>query len=190
MATIARRIRHTFRHFSSQTTFSSFDKPQSSNKYSWRAPKFIESEGPSQKPQWKRPPPSGKKQKPPYKPPSSLDRSGKTVLHSELPFDFQFSYTEVPKSNPLGFQEPKFSPFGPGRMDREWISASALMKSNVITSIDDNEEASQYPKGYIHNNSRHEILGEPLTQEEIQVLVDKNRRQSTQRQVNLGKTLI
>lgn len=187
MATIARRFRHTHRRFSSQATLSSFDKPQSSNKYSWRAPRFIESEGQSQKPQWKRPPPSGKKQKPPYKPPSSLDRSGKTALHSELPFDFQFSYTETPKFVPLGFREPKFSPFGPGRLDREWTGWSAPSKSTAVTSIDGNEEGSEQPSGYIHSKSRYEILGEPLSQEEIQVLVDKNRRQSTKRQVNLGR---
>eukprot|EP01018_Ginkgo_biloba_P029356 Gb_31131 [translate_table: standard] len=186
MAAIARCFRHTICHYSSYANAIVKPKKQDTNvplklhKYSWRAPKYIESED--------RAPPTqargtyGKKQKPPYKPPSSLDRDGQSPLHSDLPFDFQFSYTETPQIVPLGFREPKFSPFGPDRLDREWTGWRAPAKNTAVTSVDGNDEPIQPTS----NRFRDQLLGEPLTKEEIRVLVEKNLRGSTSRQVNLG----
>ncbi|GLU00544.1 hypothetical protein SLE2022_404430 [Rubroshorea leprosula] len=65
-----------------------------------------------------------KKQKPQCRSSSSLDKV-KTV-HSDLPFDFRFSYTESSLTvRPIGLRGPKYSPFGPGRLDREWTGVCA-----------------------------------------------------------------
>jgi len=47
--------------------------------------------------------------------------------HSDLPFDFRYSYSETdPAWRPIGFHEPaRFSPFGPGRLDRPWDGVAA-----------------------------------------------------------------
>ncbi|KMZ68289.1 CRS2-associated factor 1 [Zostera marina] len=64
--------------------------------------------------------------KPRYRPPSSFDRDGEKVIHSDLPFEFRFRYTESnPGVKPSGLREPKYSPFGPGRVDRIWTGLSA-----------------------------------------------------------------
>ncbi|KAI7981722.1 hypothetical protein LOK49_Contig15G00019 [Camellia lanceoleosa] len=54
-------------------------------------------------------------------------------LKSNLPFDFRYSYSETnPSIEPIGYREPpRFSPFGPGRLDRKWIGACALAKEAV-----------------------------------------------------------
>ena len=61
------------------------------------------------------------------------DLTAKTPVHSDLPFAFRYSYTEVPKSDPVGFQE-KFSPFGPNRLDRVWDGQQAVPNSSSSSS--------------------------------------------------------
>ncbi|XP_057461094.1 CRS2-associated factor 2, mitochondrial-like [Actinidia eriantha] len=66
---------------------------------------------------------------------------------SDLPFDFKYSYSETnPSVEPIGFREPlRFSPFGPGRLDRngsalalwptEPLIWGSLMKSEMLFSV-------------------------------------------------------
>ncbi|KAK8345715.1 hypothetical protein V6Z11_A07G168100 [Gossypium hirsutum] len=101
---------------------------------------------------------SHKKQKPKYRPPSSLDQI--KPIYSDLPFDFRFSYTESsPTVRPIGLREPKYSPFGPGRLDREWTGKLL----------------------------RGRIQGAPLTEAERKFLVEKCQRNRNKRQINLGR---
>lgn len=96
-------------------------------------------------------------------------------VKSELPFDFMYSYSEIsPGVEPIGFREPpRFSPFGPGRLDRKWTGTSAPARQKQ-----DLEELAE----------EHErILGEPLSEEEIAELVEKYRHRDCSRQINLGR---
>ncbi|KAL7130983.1 hypothetical protein ABFS83_13G168400 [Erythranthe nasuta] len=94
---------------------------------------------------------------------------------SELPFDFMYSYSEIsPGVDPIGFREPKrFSPFGPGRLDRKWTGTSA--------------PAPQKPDLEKLAAERVRVLGDPLSEEEIAELVEKYRHSNCSRQINLGK---
>lgn len=96
-------------------------------------------------------------------------------LKSDLPFDFRYSYSETnPSVNPIGFREPpRFSPFGPGRLDRKWTGTSAPTK-NVI-----------YPE--VVAGQRKAVLGEPLSEDEIAELVERYRHSDCSRQINLGE---
>ncbi|CAH9120056.1 unnamed protein product [Cuscuta epithymum] len=97
-------------------------------------------------------------------------------LISELPFDFRYSYSETnPAIEPIGFREPpKFSPFGPGRLDRKWTGTCAPAPSPA-----DLDKVAQ---------ARQAVLGEPLTEEEIAELIEKYRHNSNcSSQINLGR---
>ncbi|KAK4439806.1 CRS2-associated factor 2, mitochondrial [Sesamum alatum] len=96
-------------------------------------------------------------------------------VNSELPFDFMYSYSETsPGVEPIGFREPKrFSPFGPGRIDRKWTGTRA--------------PAEQKPDLEKLAEERERVLGEPLSEEEVAELVEKYRHSNCSRQINLGK---
>ncbi|KAG8386136.1 hypothetical protein BUALT_Bualt03G0117600 [Buddleja alternifolia] len=96
-------------------------------------------------------------------------------VNSELPFDFMYSYSEVsPGVDPIGYREPRrFSPFGPGRIDRKWTGTSAPAQQKL-----DLEKLAE---------ERERVLGEPLSEEEIAELVEKYRHSNCTRQINLGK---
>ncbi|KAL5704599.1 hypothetical protein ACHQM5_023003 [Ranunculus cassubicifolius] len=126
-----------------------------------------------------------KRTKPLYKPPSSLDRTGLKPIHSDLPFDFQYSYTETsPSVRPIGLREPKYSPFGPGRVDRVWTGVCAPAVDPTVKSVDGKEDPKLEEK---RKKWREGVLGEPLTNAERKILVDKCQRNKTKRQVNLGR---
>ncbi|CAN6357052.1 unnamed protein product [Urochloa humidicola] len=95
--------------------------------------------------------------------------------HSDLPFDFRYSYSETdPAWRPIGFREPtRFSPFGPGRLDRPWDGVAAAQGGGG--------------DGKIGERSREEVLGEPLSEEEVAELVERYRHSDCSRQINLGK---
>ncbi|XP_071905387.1 CRS2-associated factor 2, mitochondrial-like isoform X2 [Coffea arabica] len=96
-------------------------------------------------------------------------------VKSDLPFDFKYSYSETnPDVKPIGFREPpRFSPFGPGRLDRKWTGTSAPAEESV-----DSEKLAE---------QRKKVFGEPLMEEEIAELVEKYRHSDCSRQINLGK---
>ncbi|KAJ0045384.1 hypothetical protein Pint_04165 [Pistacia integerrima] len=126
------------------------------------------------------PPFSPKRQKPKtpktqQKQPDPSLNQNKLPLKSELPFDFEYSYSETnPAIEPIGFREPKrFSPFGPGRLDRKWTGTAALAQTEVDLSRFEEE--------------RNRVLGDPLTEEEVTELVERYRHSDCGRQINLGK---
>ncbi|KAI3883545.1 hypothetical protein MKW92_044352 [Papaver armeniacum] len=107
--------------------------------------------------------PKPKRQKPLYKPPSTLDPTDFKPLHSDLPFDFRFSYSQ---SSPIGLREPKYSPFGPSRIDRVWTGVCAPVIDPIVK--------------YKRKKLRDDVLGKPLSDAERKILVDKC-------QINLGR---
>ncbi|KAE8675214.1 CRS2-associated factor 2 [Hibiscus syriacus] len=111
----------------------------------------------------------------PKPPDPKPNRNPASPIKSSLPFDFRHSYSESdPSLEPIGFREPKrFSPFGPGRLDREWTGTSAPVRDEVDSSRVEEE--------------RVRVLGDPLTEEEVGELVEKYRHSDCARQINLGK---
>lgn len=109
------------------------------------------------------------------KPPKDTNKDEKLPVKSELPFDFRYSYSEIsPGIEPIGFREPpKFSPFGPGRLDRNWTGTTAPADQKL-----DLEKLAE---------ERHRVLGDPISDEEIAELVEKYRHSNCSRQINLGK---
>ncbi|MCO5569719.1 hypothetical protein L7F22_023434 [Adiantum nelumboides] len=119
----------------------------------------------------------------------------------DLPFEFQFSYSETPQRPILRYREPSFSPFGPPNVKRPWIGGRPTPPSKKKTPVFDSfkpppqdlkgvkhvQAPGPYPPGQGPKTakSREEILGEPLTKEEIVYLVEKCRREP--RQLNLGR---
>ncbi|CAI0470565.1 unnamed protein product [Linum tenue] len=129
-------------------------------------------------------PPPTKKQKPRYQPPSSLNQSRKP-MHSDLPFDFRYSYTESSQAvRPIGLREPKYSPFGPRRLDRKWTGVCAPAVDPKVKSVD---EAADQNLEEERQKRRERIQGEPLTNAERKILVQSCQRNKTKRQVNLGR---
>ncbi|TVU43011.1 hypothetical protein EJB05_09441, partial [Eragrostis curvula] len=136
---------------------------------------------------------SGKKRrvkKPPYRPPSSLDRGGRPPARSDLPFDFRFSYTESsPGSKPIGLREPKYSPFGPGRLYRPWTGLCAPAVDATLRVVEAEDPLPEAEKGLeeARQHERERLLGEPLSLAERAFLVDKCQKNRTKRQINLGR---
>lgn len=103
----------------------------------------------------------------------SSKNGGDFPVNSDLPFDFRYSYSENPGIEPIGFREtPKFSPFGPGRLDRKWTGTCApAQESGGLEKVTEERKA---------------VLGDQLTEEEIAELVEKYRHSNCSRQINLG----
>ncbi|KAK6946886.1 hypothetical protein RJ641_000359, partial [Dillenia turbinata] len=106
------------------------------------------------------------------------DLKKKYKLHpfkSDLPFDFRYSYSETnPEIKPIGFPErPRFSPFGPGRLDRKWTGTSAPLEE-VVDLVTVKEE-------------REIVLGEPLSEDEVAELVERYRHSDCSLQINLAR---
>ncbi|GKV14530.1 hypothetical protein SLEP1_g25393 [Rubroshorea leprosula] len=117
------------------------------------------------------------------------------------PFEFQFSYSETPKAEPLAIREPAFLPFAPPTMPRPWTGKAPLKKSKKKIPLFDSFNPpppgkkgvkyvempgplpfGKYPK---EGKTREEILGEPLKKWEIKMLVKPLLADN--RQVNLGR---
>ncbi|XP_024028233.1 CRS2-associated factor 1, mitochondrial isoform X1 [Morus notabilis] len=130
-----------------------------------------------------------KSQKPRYRPPSSLDRTGSKPASSNLPFDFQYSYTESSLTvRPIGLREPKYSPFGPGRLDREWTGVCAPAVNRKVQSVEELvEEKEDMKLEEKRRKIREKLQGEPLTAAERKILVEKSQKLKTKSQVNLGR---
>ncbi|KAK4788948.1 hypothetical protein SAY86_020267 [Trapa natans] len=99
----------------------------------------------------------------------------KRPVKSDLPFDFRYSYSETnPAVKPIGFREPpKFSPFGPGRLDRKWTGTEAPVQAEANM-----EKVAE---------QRNRVLGDALSEEEVVELVERYRHSDCSRQINLGK---
>lgn len=105
---------------------------------------------------------------------SNTKKAPTLPVKSDLPFDFRYSYSESnPSVAPISFREsPKFSPFGPGRLDRKWTGTTALAQQG-----EDRESLVE---------ERNRILGDPLTEEEVAELVERYRHSDCNRQINIG----
>lgn len=118
------------------------------------------------------------------------------------PFEFKFSYTETPKVKPLALREPPFIPFGPPTVNRPWTGRAPVPKSKkMLPELDSfnppppgkkGVKYVQAPGPFLMGNgpkydarTRDEILGEPLSRNEINELVEKCIQGN--RQVNLGR---
>ncbi|XP_068637270.1 CRS2-associated factor 1, chloroplastic [Aristolochia californica] len=135
------------------------------------------------------------------RPTISVGENGVSYRLAEAPFEFQYSYTETPKVRPLALREPMITPFGPGTMPRPWTGRRPLPSSKKkLPEFDSFKLPPPHKKGvkpvqspgpFLAGSgpkyvlSREEILGEPLTEEEIKGLIQsclKNRRQ-----LNMGR---
>lgn len=107
--------------------------------------------------------------------PLNSQKSHNFPVKSDLPFDFRYSYSESdPTADPIGFREPpRFSPFGPDRLDRKWTGTCAPVEGGG-----ERERREEY---------RKRVLGEPLTEEEVAELVENYRHSDCNRQINIGR---
>ncbi|KAJ4839871.1 hypothetical protein Tsubulata_003175 [Turnera subulata] len=146
---------------------------------------------------------------PPGQPSDSVDRKARISVGEDgvsyvidgAPFEFKYSYTETPKVKPVKLQEPPFSPFGPTTTPRPWTGRAPLPASRKkLKEFDSFRLPPPHKKGvkpvqapgpyrpgtgprYV--KTREEILGEPLTKEEIHELVSGCIK--TNRQLNMGR---
>lgn len=161
------------RHLSSSPSVSKLR-----DHYAFQPPPSLSPDPPKTNPN----PKPDKKKKPRYRPPSSLDQV--KPKYSDLPFDFRFSYTESsPTVRPIGLREPKYSPFGPGRLDREWTGVCAPAVDPKVKSVEGSEDPNLENKRKL---LRSRIQGTPLTEAERKFFVEKCQRNRTKRQINLG----
>ncbi|KAL2519546.1 CRS2-associated factor 2 [Abeliophyllum distichum] len=118
------------------------------------------------------------------------------------PFEFMYSYSEVPKAAPLAMREPAFLPFEPPTMPRPWTGKAPMKKSKrkiklfePLGGVENKENRNvaekrfemfrAYELGKVNLRPREEVLGEPLTRPEIKELLKPCL--SSNRQVNLGR---
>lgn len=134
-----------------------------------------------------------------------LIKNGKASWHSHpipsLPFELQYSYSETPKAPIIRYREDPHSPFGPETLARPWTGGPPKKKSKKNLPLFDSfnppprgrkgvryvQQPGPYPEGQGPKpaRSKEEILGEPLTTEEIAQMVDSCR--TDKRQLNLGR---
>jgi len=117
------------------------------------------------------------------------------------PFEFQYSYTEAPRARPVALREAPFLPFGPEATPRPWTGRKPLPKSHKELPEFDSFvlppagkkglKPVQSPGPFLAGmepryqaSSREEVLGEPLTKEEVAELVKGSLK--TKRQLNVG----
>ncbi|XP_009796721.1 CRS2-associated factor 1, chloroplastic [Nicotiana tabacum] len=130
-----------------------------------------------------------------------VDENGVCYEFPEAPFVYQYSYTETPKLKPNKLREPLVSPFGPESMRRPWTGRKPLPPSKKnLPEFDSFKLPPPHKKGvkpvqapgpflagsgpkYVR--SREEVLGEPLTKEEMMQLIDSCKK--TTRQLNIGR---
>nr|GEU97093.1 CRS2-associated factor 1, mitochondrial [Tanacetum cinerariifolium] len=181
--TLLRRTTTTHRHLSTTTTSSSLYA-----KYSFTPPPSLNPKPHNQTPhkphsQTQTPPNTHtKKNKPLYQPPSSLPKPNQKPIKTDLPFDLRFSYTESsPDVRPIGLREPKYSPFGPGKLDRVWTGVCAPAVDPTL-----GKEEFQKMEGK-RKLIRGRIQGVELTEAERAALVEQCARGKTKRQINLGR---
>ncbi|KAL3687957.1 hypothetical protein R1sor_014266 [Riccia sorocarpa] len=115
---------------------------------------------------------------------------------------YQYSYSEVPKAPILGFRETPYSPFGPADMvARPWTGSAPLKpQKKKPPEFDSFHPPPPGKKGvkYVQRpgpflpgegpkpgKTREEILGEPLTDQEIKEVVEASIK--SKKMVNLGR---
>lgn len=137
------------------------------------------------------------------KPEVKLSEDGLSYVIDGAPFEFKYSYTETPKVKPLKLREAPYAPFGPTTMGRPWTGRAPLPQSQKPPREFDSfslppagkkgvkpvQKPGPFRPGvgprYVY--TKEEILGEPLTKEEIRELVTSCLK--TTRQLNMGTKL-
>lgn len=130
-----------------------------------------------------------------------IDDKGVSYVFPDAPFVYQYSYTETPKMKPLAVREPPVAPFEPATMGRPWTGRKPLPPSKKkMPEFDSFQLPPPHKKGIKpvqapgpflpgsgpqHVKSREEILGEPLTKEEVDEMVESCRKSA--RQLNIGR---
>ncbi|KAJ6746356.1 CRS2-ASSOCIATED FACTOR 1 CHLOROPLASTIC [Salix koriyanagi] len=130
-----------------------------------------------------------------------LSEDGVSYVIDGAPFEFKYSYTETPKVKPLKLREAPYAPFGPTTMPRPWTGRAPLPPSkkklrefdSFVLPPPDKKGVKpvQAPGPFFpgagprYAKTREEILGDPLTQEEIQELVEGCLK--AKRQLNMGR---
>ncbi|KAJ6362519.1 hypothetical protein OIU78_002842, partial [Salix suchowensis] len=131
-----------------------------------------------------------------------LSEDGVSYVIDGAPFEFKYSYTETPKVKPLKLREAPYAPFGPTTMPRPWTGRAPLPPSKkklrefdsfVLPPPDKKGGQAGSGTGSLFSpgagpryaKTREEILGDPLTQEEIQELVEGCLK--AKRQLNMGR---
>ncbi|KAK6151831.1 hypothetical protein DH2020_014466 [Rehmannia glutinosa] len=133
-----------------------------------------------------------------------IDENGVSYEIPEAPFVYQYSYTETPKVKPVKLREPLVSPFGPGTMAKPWLGRKPLPPSKKkLPEFDSFQLPPPHKKGvkpvqapgpflpgsgpkYVR--SREEVLGTPLTKEEIEELIKGSKKSN--RQLNMDVILM
>lgn len=131
----------------------------------------------------------------------SIGEDGVSYMVPGVPFELRYSYTETPKVKPIALREPPFLPFGPDTMPRPWTGRAPLPPSKKKLKEFDSFQLPppgkkrvkpvQAPGPFLPGSgpryvrSREEILGEPLTEEEIKELVQGCVK--SKRQLNMGR---
>lgn len=117
----------------------------------------------------------------------------KSPIFPDFPFEINYSYSETPKAPILGFRD-HFSPFLPKTMERPWTGG--VHKRPHLQTVESFNPALERKKAFELTfnrkspaskrvKTREEILGEPLTKDEIISLVQNCHEEH--RQVNLGR---
>ncbi|KAJ9549518.1 hypothetical protein OSB04_022061 [Centaurea solstitialis] len=127
-----------------------------------------------------------------------VGESGVSYQLPGAPFEFQYSYSEIPRAKPIAIREPAFLPFAPPTMPRPWTGKAPLKKSTrkikLFESLNPNPSSNNakqlemlkpYELGNFEVRPRDEVLGKPLSRAERLELV--KRHVSSNRQVNLGR---
>lgn len=84
---------------------------------------------------------------------------------------------------PIGLREPKYSPFGPERVDRVWTGVCAP----AVDPMAGKEEAEKLEVK--RKMIRERIQGEELSNAERIALVERCGKHKTKRQINLGNVV-
>ncbi|KAE9600329.1 hypothetical protein Lal_00046052 [Lupinus albus] len=96
-----------------------------------------------------------------------IGEDGVSYFIDGAPFEFKYSYTETPNIKPIRMREEPVVPFGPETLRRPWTGR--IPKDNRRFMIPPPPDL--YSNGQ-RLKSREETLGEPLTEEEINGLVE------------------
>lgn len=89
---------------------------------------------------------------------------------------------------PIGLREPKYSPFGPDRVDRVWTGVCAPVVNPKVRSVD--EEKVELNLEEKRRRTRDKIQGVPLSNAERIALVERFQRHKTKRQINIGNVCV
>lgn len=121
-----------------------------------------------------------------------ISDDGLSYVVDGAPFEFKYSYTETPKVKPLKMREAPYVPFGPVTMPRPWTGRAPLPPSKKKLKEFDSfvlppphkkgVKPVQSPGPFVPGSSpryvrsREEVLGEPLTKEEVNDLVKSSMK--------------